>query len=117
MADSPLRLAENITLLQKVNSEPGRPSENAIPCLELDERALKLRHERDIADCLAFVSTYSNDPNRVMALCIEEKPNRQGLIVSVAANAGNLDTLTFGMHGIVSILENEARGSTAPLIL
>lgn len=109
MADSPLRLAENVTLLQKVNSEPGRPSENAIPCLELDERALKLRHERDIADCLAFVSTYSNDPNRIMALCIEEKPNRQGLIVSVAANAGNLDTLTSGMRGIVSILENEAR--------
>ncbi|OCL08049.1 hypothetical protein AOQ84DRAFT_377129 [Glonium stellatum] len=111
MANGPLRLLENITLLRKINPEPGRPGENNLPCLERDGRALKLRHERAIADCLAFVSTYSNDPNRILALCIEEKSNRQGLIVSVAVNAGDLNALTTGIHGITSVLEIAARDS------
>jgi hypothetical protein len=59
------RLAENITLLKVLNSEPERPIERELPDSketndDSAERCLTLKQERDLVDVLASVLPTTN---------------------------------------------------------
>src|SRR5436189_872716 len=82
-------LKENITLLYMLNQEPERPANNPVPeqlrQLELLSprcRVLDIKHEQGIAENLAFLAACSDNPLKVIALCIEEHPSGTGLIKS-----------------------------------
>lgn len=107
------RLAENVTILRVLRREPEKPTENLPPphlTRERDEppRHLTFKRERDLVDHLAFLSAFSDDPLRVMAVCLEERPNSEGLIIRVAMNTGDLESVKERLMKIVAILEQVA---------
>ena len=114
-------LAENITLLGLLDREPEKPTENPLPPhplteTELTPRQLSIERERDLVDNLAFLSAWSDDPRKVMAVCVEENPDREGLTIRLASNAGKLDTVKEGFTRIAMILERAAaKGSLSKL--
>lgn len=110
MADSALRLAENIALLRKTCDKPISPTQNELPVMSSNNRTLSFQNELDIVSCLSYLSTYSDHPGLVMALCIEEKPNRQGLVVTLATNNDAASDLKRGVRGIIDVLEKQAHG-------
>ncbi|KAJ9639465.1 hypothetical protein H2199_006499 [Coniosporium tulheliwenetii] len=109
-------LSENIFLLEKITKVPEIAHENPLPAQfhrSQGPRALRLEHEQSIVSALSFLSSYTDDGNKVSALCIEETPDRRGLVVSIAANSGELEKLKAGLEGFASILMNEATDAEA----
>lgn len=104
-------LAENIFLLEKINNSPGKSQDNPIPA-HLHQyqpgRVLTLEQEQSIASTLSFLSSYTDDPNRVSALCIEEILGNGGLLLTIASNSGSLEQLKAGLITMATILMNEA---------
>lgn len=113
------RLAENITLLRLLNEEPEQPAENPLPQhflqgTELPARRLTIERERDLVDNLAFLSASSDHPGKVMAVCVEEHQDAEGLTIRMAANTGDLQPVIEGFVRMAAILERAAaQGSTA----
>lgn len=106
-------LAENITLLGLLNREPEKPMENPLPPHLLTEtestsRQLSIERERDLVDSLAFLSAWSDDPEKVMPVCMEENQDSEGLTIRMASNRGNLVPVKKGFTRIASILERAA---------
>lgn len=112
MSDALVQLAENVILLQKLNPEPERAGVNPPPNLDSKGRTLTIRHEKDILESLSFLLASSDDPDRILALCIEEKWNCQGIVLSYAVNNGGHETLRSGIDSVVKILQAEAYGLT-----
>jgi hypothetical protein len=111
MTDSALRLAENTALLQKTCHKPIKPTHNVLSTAGNDSsRSLSMKDELDIVSCLSYLSTYSNHPDLVMALCIEERTDHRGLVISIATNKGAVSGLRRSMCGIVEVLEKQALG-------
>ena len=111
------RMAENITLVQLLDSEPGDPAENELPSRLEDTSAyqLSLEKERTLAEHLAFLSGSTPDPHRVTAVCIEEEPSGRSLTVRMAINNGSLDREKLAFERIARILERIAlQGSPLP---
>ncbi|KAF2739127.1 hypothetical protein EJ04DRAFT_609231 [Polyplosphaeria fusca] len=106
MQFAPIRLAENIALLQKICDEPIPPTSYTISNGDgNNERVLSLRQEREVVESLSYLSTYSSEPGNVLALCIEEGNHR--LVVSVATNSGVTPNLETGLNSLVKLLEKE----------
>ena len=104
-------MAENITLLQLLGSEPGEPGENEFRNGSEDPsgRQLSLEKERDLVDNLAFLSASTYDPHRVTAVCVEEDPSGKSLTIRMAVNRGNLDEEKRAFRGIARIMERIAQ--------
>lgn len=104
-------LAENVFLLERINSLPGKSQDNPVPA-QLHQyqpgRVLTLEQEQSIASILSFLSSYTDDPNRVSALCIEEILGSNGLFITVASNSGSIEQLKAGLIAMASVLMNEA---------
>jgi hypothetical protein len=106
-------LKENITLLWLLNEEPEKPAENSLPQhllkdTESPSRQLTIERERDLVDNLAFLSASSDDPRKVMAVCVEEHQDTQGLTIRMASNAGDLQPVKDAFTRIATILERAA---------
>lgn len=105
-------LAENIFLLEKVNSSPEESHDNPTPAhlhQYQPSRVLTLEQEQSIASALSFLTSYTNDPYRVSALCIEEVLGHGGLLITIASNSGPTEQLEAGVKAMASVLMNEAR--------
>lgn len=105
-------LAENIFLLEKINNSPENPQDNPIPAhlhQYQPSRVLTLEQEQSIASTLSFLSSYTDDPNRVSALCIEEILDSSGLLITIASNSDPTEQLEAGVKAMASVLMNEAR--------
>lgn len=106
-------LKENTTLLWLLNEEPEKPAENSLPQhllkdTESPSRQLTIERERDLVDNLAFLSASSDDPRKVMAVCVEEHQDTQGLTIRMASNAGDLQPVKDAFTRIGTILERAA---------
>lgn len=111
MADAALSVAENIALLRKTCNKPIPPTRNELPQSAPEEgRVLSMRQELDIVSCLSYLASHSDRPERVMALCIEERGKGKGLTVAVATNTGELTYLQEGIQSIAKVLESQACG-------
>ncbi|KAF2682384.1 hypothetical protein K458DRAFT_370199 [Lentithecium fluviatile CBS 122367] len=111
MVDAALRLAENITLLRQRCDKPIPPTPNALSTAVVpssDGRTLSLSDELAIVNCLSYLSTYSDHPGLVMALCIEERSDHEGLIVAIATNNDAVEDLQKGVYGIVEVLKEQS---------
>jgi hypothetical protein len=69
------------------------PSENlAIP--EIDQtRHLSISREKEITSNLAFLSTTIDESLKVMAICVKEHYNREGITIQIALNTRDLIAL------------------------
>ena len=107
------RLRENIVLLSMLEKEPEKPKHNPEPQYPAQGsnglRQLDFIRERDLVDYLAFLSASSEDPKKVMAVCVEENPSAQELRIRVAMNTGDLQSAKDGLERITAILEQAAR--------
>lgn len=106
-------LTENITLLWLLNEEPEQPAENPLPQHLVKEagsasRQLTIERERDLVDSLAFLSAWSDDPRKVMAVCMEENQDTESLTIRMATNAGDLEPVKEGFLRMATILERAA---------
>ncbi|KAI9780375.1 MAG: hypothetical protein M1816_003103 [Peltula sp. TS41687] len=108
------RLAENITLLWMLDKEPGKAKENLVQerrfTIECHERSRQLtfKRERDLVDHLAFLSAFRDDADKVIAICVEEHRNPEGLTIRIAMNTGDLEPVKERLARIVALLEQVA---------
>ncbi|KAM3442528.1 hypothetical protein MY4824_001122 [Beauveria thailandica] len=96
--------AHNISLLHLLQKVPEPPSVNLAPPIEHDATryTLELATERSLAGALAFVSSVTDSPNCITAVCIQEQEQEQcrKLQVHVAINKKN-PTENDGTLGII----------------
>jgi hypothetical protein len=103
------QLQQSISNLRQLDELPKIPRENLIK-LEIDlTRQLSVTREKEIACDLAFLSAASDDSLKVMAVCVGESCNGKGITIRVAANTGDLLTITAGFVRLARILEYAAR--------
>ena len=107
------RLVENITLLWTLCEIPGRPKENKLGGGQDGGRQLPWDRERQLVDSFAFISASTDDMLRVMAVCIEEDPDKEGMTIRLASNTGDLSDVTRGFNGIARSLEQATWRSRA----
>lgn len=99
------RLVENITLLRMLNEIPESTKEHTLPDVNDPKRGLSLQREKEIVDNLAFLSSITDDRSRIMAVCIEEEANLEGLTIRLAVNDGDLVEEKRGFEEIARVLE------------
>ena len=65
---------------------------------------------------LAFLSSISDNPLRVMAVCIEEHDNKEGITIRMASNTGDMSLVVNGFNKMAQVLEQAARQGIFPNI-
>ncbi len=107
------RLVENITLLWALCEVPSLPKENELHGSHDERRRLSLDREKQLVDSFAFIAASTEDSLRVMAVCIEERPNETGMNIRLASNTGDLSGIAEAFNGIARTLEGaSSRGRT-----
>ena len=109
-----LQLQQTISRLRKLDELPEGPRENlAVP--EGDQtRRLSISREKEIASNLAFLSATSNESLKVMAICVEEHCNGEGITIRVASNTGDLSAVVREFVTLAKILEQAAQRGRYP---
>ena len=107
------RLVENSTLLQALCKIPEVPKENQIYHSHDEGRQLSWDRERQLADVFAFISAWTDDSARVMAVCVEENPGKTGMTICLASNSGDLSHVMQGFNDIARTLEQASLRSKA----
>ncbi|THV44102.1 hypothetical protein BGAL_0733g00010 [Botrytis galanthina] len=88
MAPPAITCAENIALLSLLHRVPVSPSLNPISNLSVrhERYDLSFERERSLASVLAFLSSISDNPDHVTAVCVEEDHETMSLNVLLAIN-------------------------------
>jgi hypothetical protein len=102
------QLRQSISRLRKLNEVPEPPKENVL-APGVDSHHLSVEREKDIASNLAFLSATSDDNQKVMAVCVEEQLNGEGITIRIASNSGDLSEVTNGFKMLATILEQSAQ--------
>lgn len=103
------QLRQTISRLRTLNEVPEMPKENILVSGIDSTRCLSISRENEIASSLAFLSATTDDSLKVMAVCIEEHSNGEGVTIRVASNTGDLSTVTSGFKILAKVLEQTAR--------
>jgi len=102
-------LLRSITLFQTLTKVP-EPPKHDLPEPEVESAyRLSVSREKKITSNLAFLAATSDDNLNIMAVCVEEHPNKAGITVRVASNSGEVSALVTGFTKIARILEDSAR--------
>jgi hypothetical protein len=84
------------------------PSENlAIPKVN-QTRHLSILQEKEIASNLAFLSATSDESLKIMAVCVKEYCNREGITIWIASNTRDLSAIVREFITLAKILEQAA---------
>jgi hypothetical protein len=93
---------QNIVLLSIFDKVVQPEEENPLPSRH--DGKLSIWQELWLAQKLAFLAAYTNDPYKVMAVCLEASETG-ALIVQVVSNIGDLDHVVGGLLKIFKVLE------------
>ena len=105
-------LRSSITRLQKYGKIIAKPEENVFKSVSESQHCLSKEREKEIASNLAFLSSTSDSPLEVRAVCIEEDHDGNGATIRLSSNSGDLSALTMDFRTIAETLEVAAsRGS------
>ena len=108
-------LVENITLLWTLCEVPSKPHENETRRGDDEGRQLPWDRERELVDSFAIISASTDDSLQVMAVCIEEDPDKMGMTICLASNTRDLSHVTQGFNDIARTLEQASlRGRAKP---
>lgn len=77
--------------------------------------ALSIQQEQKIAEAFAILLANTDDPNTVGAICLEEQPDRNGLLIRTAVNSGLQKERTANFAKIADSLRQCAAGSFSDL--
>ncbi|KFY04962.1 hypothetical protein O988_00372 [Pseudogymnoascus sp. VKM F-3808] len=100
---------QTISNLRELDEVPEVPVENLVVLEEDSTRHLSVAREKEIASNLAFLSATSDNSLKVMAVCVEENNNGEGVTIRIASNTGDLSGVTRGFTLLATILEQAAR--------
>lgn len=112
--------AENISLLYLLNQIPSPPTVNTPPLpINLPDRyTLPFAAERSLASTLAFLSSITDSPRCITAICVQEQRGGDSLEIYVAINKRNpkdnnatLDTICGQFNQIFERLSGPGRGT------
>lgn len=106
---TPEELRQSISSLKQLSEVPGPPKEHDLVLDAGSAHHLSIERENEIASNLAFLAATSDDIQKVMAVCIEEHRNGEGITIQVASNSGDLSEVTAGFGKLGLILEKAAR--------
>jgi hypothetical protein len=73
------------------------------------QRVLSLQREKELAESLAYLASWSDDPAHIVAVCTEESSDRSGITISLAVNSGSHERVIKGFQKMAKILEKVAR--------
>jgi hypothetical protein len=90
------------------------PSENLVVPKVDQTRHLSISREKEIASNLAFLSATSDESLKVMAVCVKEHCNREGITIRIASNTGDLSAVIREFMTLARILEQAARRGRYP---
>ena len=90
---------------EALGETPDQPKENELRRSYDEGRQLSPDRERQLVDSFAFISASTDNMLRVMAVCIEEDPDKTGMTIRLASNTGDLSYVTQGFNSIARILE------------
>jgi hypothetical protein len=108
-ATTPQQLRNSINRLRALTEVPEQPKENVLVFEVNPNHHLDISRENEIASNLAFLSATSDDYLKVMAVCVEEHVNGEGMIIRIASNTGDLSAVTSNFILLAKILEQAAR--------
>ncbi|KAM3494126.1 hypothetical protein MY3957_002578 [Beauveria namnaoensis] len=91
--------AENISLLHLLQRVPEPPSVNLVPPIEHDAAryTLEMATERSLAGALAFVSSITDSPNCITAVCVQEQDQKLQIHVAINKQKPRENNATLGM--------------------
>ena len=103
-------LSQEIVLLRMLTAEPATPTRNAISCERPDlslppGRKISLQREFDIVENLTFISATSENPENVIALCMEEQVQSNTCTFRIAMNTKLPKELVDGIRAVARVLE------------
>ena len=104
-------LSQEIVLLRMLTAEPATPTCNSMvnwekPDLpQLFGRKLSLQRELDLVDNLTFICATSENPENVIAICLEEQVQSNSCTFRIAMNTKLPKELVDGMRAIAQVLE------------
>lgn len=105
---------KTVALLRQLNDTPAPPTENSIEDFaarhDQGKRSMTISQERDLVECLSFLTAPTDDPRKVTAVCVEES-GTGGMTVMLAANSGDLGAAKEGLERIAEILAQAANES------
>ena len=108
--------AENIVLLSMLNETPEPPHNNPLAVTQgkkkkTVQRVLSIELESKLARTFSFLAAVTDDPNHIVATCLEEFPTGDGMRVMLAINKKSsnssdkaLDRIKCGLEKIVKLL-------------
>lgn len=105
------RLMETIVILWTLTEAPGAPNVQKPAQLTSESQAtrqLSFEREKGLVEMLAFLSATTDDPSRVMAVCIEESPVGDSVTIRLATNSGDCSDIFSGFRRIAKILEQSS---------
>jgi hypothetical protein len=70
---------------------------------------LPIDRENQLASNLAFLAATSDDNTEIMAVCVEEHTDGEGITIRLAMNTGNMVKVVKGFEGLACILEQAAQ--------
>ncbi|KAM3524476.1 hypothetical protein NHJ13051_004514 [Beauveria bassiana] len=90
--------AENISLLHLLQRVPEPPSVNLVPPIEHDAASytLEMASERSLAGALAFVSSITDSPNCITAVCVQEQSQKLQIHVAINKQKPRENNVTLG---------------------
>ncbi|KFY19304.1 hypothetical protein V493_08027 [Pseudogymnoascus sp. VKM F-4281 (FW-2241)] len=94
---------------RRVNNVPEAPTKTTVSPKTNVKRSLDFWLEKEIANNLAFLSVTSDDSRKVMAVCVEEHINGEGITIRIASNTEAFSEAAVGFRKIGVILERVAR--------
>ncbi|KAB5551305.1 hypothetical protein GE09DRAFT_168678 [Coniochaeta sp. 2T2.1] len=115
-----IRLAEDVAVLSILKALPGETLSNPLSShvsARDSGRSLSFSRELFLSSGLASLAEISDDPNHIVAVAIQEKPETQRLAVVVAINKENptsaegaLKKIKHGLQDIFGVLARVGHG-------
>ncbi|KAF2173319.1 hypothetical protein M409DRAFT_49782 [Zasmidium cellare ATCC 36951] len=97
---------EHATLLWSLTETPGDS------CMYRDKattqvfRQLSIVHERQLTDAFAFIASWKDDPDEIVAVCVEEKrPIDPGIVIRIASNTGNPSAIVAKLQCVAAMMK------------
>ncbi|CZS95265.1 uncharacterized protein RAG0_05001 [Rhynchosporium agropyri] len=106
------QLQAKVGLLQLLNDTPSLPSENApnVASISGSAHVLPFLKEKELVQTLAFIASSTDDPAKVIAVCVEEGIDQKSMTVKLAVNTGDLDNVVVAFKRIAIVLQRNCKG-------
>lgn len=110
------QLSVRIALLASLVRVPCLPENKSLDdfvsrCQVQPERSILLHHEAIFVEQFAYICAHSDDPLHVLAVCIEEHRRPEGVLIRLAANTGQHQSLFDGLVAVTELLQIESKSS------